>query len=217
MTTEIAAILASVPKRGESVFVSFRTGDPYQRISTGFKAALREARITTGDVVIHTLRHTAISRMMDANIDPRTIMEISGHSSLTMLERYTHPREQRKIEALEAINRPLLVTTRSQSDACAAVSRRAARGLKLKVPHHGSAGSSSARFVEAWRPDVVIVSAGRANRFGHPAPDVVRRYLDAGAAVFNTADEGAITLVTDGHTIDIRTMRGRTLRLKTNL
>ena len=87
----------------------------------------------------------------------------------------------------------------------------------MKVPHHGSAGSSSARFVEAWRPDVVIVSAGRANRFGHPAPDVVRRYLDAGAAVFNTADEGAITLVTDGHTIDIRTMRGRTLRLKANL
>ena len=86
----------------------------------------------------------------------------------------------------------------------------------VKVPHHGSAGSSSARFVEAWRPDVVIVSAGRANRFGHPAPDVVRRYLDAGAAVFNTADEGAITLVTDGHTIDIRTMRGRTLRLKAN-
>jgi hypothetical protein len=42
--------------------------------------------------------------MMDANIDPRTIMEISGHSSLAMLERYTHPREQRKIEALEAIN-----------------------------------------------------------------------------------------------------------------
>ena len=86
----------------------------------------------------------------------------------------------------------------------------------VKVPHHGSAGSSSTRFVEAWRPDVAIVSAGRANRFGHPAPDVVRRYLDAGAAVFNTADEGAITLVTDGHTIDIRTMRGRTLRLKTN-
>ena len=84
----------------------------------------------------------------------------------------------------------------------------------VKVPHHGSASSSSARFVEAWRPDVAIVSAGRANRFGHPAPDVVRRYLDSGAAVFNTAEEGAITLVTDGHTIDIRTMSGRQLRLK---
>ena len=58
------------------------------------------------------------------------------------------------------------------------------------------------------------MGAGRANRFGHPAPDVVRRYLDAGAAVFNTAEEGAITLVTDGHTIDIRTMSGRQLRLK---
>ena len=46
----------------------------------------------TGDVVIHTLRHTAISRMMDANIDPRTIMDISGHSSLAELDRYTSDR-----------------------------------------------------------------------------------------------------------------------------
>ena len=48
------------------------------------------------------------------------------------------------------------------------------------------------------------MSAGRANRFGHPAADVVRRYLDAGATVFNTAVDGATTLVTDGHTVEMR-------------
>ena len=32
-------------------------------------------------------------------------MEISGHSSLAMREGYTHPRELRKIEALEPIDR----------------------------------------------------------------------------------------------------------------
>ena len=97
-------ILARVPRKGSNVFISCRTGKPLQKILTGFKAAVRDAGLSN-DVVIHTLRRTAISRMMDANIDPRTIMEISGHSSLAMLERYTHPREQRKIEALEAINR----------------------------------------------------------------------------------------------------------------
>ncbi|MAG71060.1 MAG: tyrosine-type recombinase/integrase [Vicinamibacterales bacterium] len=213
VTPEIAGILASVPKRGPSVFVSFRTGNPYRGILTGFKAALRDAGITSGDVVIHTLRHTAISRMMDANIDPRTIMEISGHSSLAMLERYTHPREQRKIEALEAINRPLLGTTRSQSETEVAVSRRAASGTNFKVPHHGSAGSSSAAFVAATRPDLAVVSAGRANQFGHPAPEVVRRYLDRGARVLNTAADGAITIETDGRTVEVSTMTGRTMTL----
>ena len=89
-----------------------------------------------------------------------------------------------------------------------------ARLQVVKVPHHGSAGSSSAVFVEAARPDVAIVSAGRANRFGHPAADVVRRYLDAGATVFNTAVDGATTLVTDGHTVEMRTMSGRQVWLE---
>lgn len=82
------------------VFVSGRTGTRYTRILTGFKAAVLDAGIDPGDVVIHTLRHTALSRMMDAGKDVRTIMEISGHRSLAMLERYTHPTEQRKAEAL---------------------------------------------------------------------------------------------------------------------
>lgn len=103
LTREMRDILARGPRKGSHVFISCRTGKPLQKILTGFKAAVRDAGLSN-DVVIHTLRHTAISRMMDANIDPRTIMEISGHSSLAMLERYTHPREQRKVEALEAIN-----------------------------------------------------------------------------------------------------------------
>ena len=115
LTDELREILSRVPHRGEHVFTSYRTGTKFQKVGNGFRAAVCDAGITTGDVVIHTLRHTAISRMMDANIDPRTIMEISGHSSLAMLERYTHPREQRKIEALEAINRNSLVTQRSQT------------------------------------------------------------------------------------------------------
>ncbi len=215
VTREIAEILASVPKVGESVFISFRTGKPYRRILTGFKAARRDAGITTGDVVIHTLRHTAISRMMDANIDPRTIMEISGHNSLAMLERYTHPREQRKIEALEAINRPLMDTTRSQSEPGVAVSHTAVRGNNLKARHHGSRNSSSTEFVDATRPIVAVVSAGRANRFGHPAASVVQRYREAGASLFRTDRHGAITVETDGHQIRVRTMTGETLLLGT--
>jgi integrase len=113
MTAQMASILATVPRGdGTFVFVSGRRGTRYTRVLTGFKAALKDAGIDPAGVVLHTLRHTALSRMMDAGLDVRTIMEISGHSSLAMLERYTHPTEQRKAEAL---NTYALVTNRSQA------------------------------------------------------------------------------------------------------
>jgi competence protein ComEC len=62
----------------------------------------------------------------------------------------------------------------------------------LVVPHHGSKTSSSADFIDAVDPSLAIVSAGWRNRFGHPKPEVMERYADAGVPVLNTADSGAI-------------------------
>jgi competence protein ComEC len=62
----------------------------------------------------------------------------------------------------------------------------------LVVPHHGSKTSSSAAFIAALRPPLALVSAGWRNRFGHPRPEVVARYAEAGVPLFNTAVEGAL-------------------------
>ncbi|HZX72150.1 MAG TPA: DNA internalization-related competence protein ComEC/Rec2, partial [Rhodanobacter sp.] len=62
----------------------------------------------------------------------------------------------------------------------------------LLVPHHGSKTSSSAAFIAALRPPFALVSAGWRNRFGHPRPEVVARYTDAGVPLFNTAVHGAL-------------------------
>jgi len=48
----------------------------------------------------------------------------------------------------------------------------------LLVPHHGSKTSSSAAFLDAVRPAIAVAQAGYRNRFGHPAPEVVRRYAE---------------------------------------
>ena len=64
----------------------------------------------------------------------------------------------------------------------------------LLVPHHGSKTSSSMTFIAALQPPLALVSAGWRNRFGHPKPEVLARYADAGVPVFNTAMEGAIPL-----------------------
>lgn len=102
MTDELRAIFEAIPQQGsEYVFPSFRRkGQPYQRILTGFKAALLEAGITDPRVCIHTLRHTALSRMVTAGVDLRTVMDVSGHSRLEELQRYTHSNEQAKAAAL---------------------------------------------------------------------------------------------------------------------
>ena len=79
----------------------------------------------------------------------------------------------------------------------------------VKVPHHGSLTSSTSDFVRAIAPRLAVVSAGRANRFGHPAPDVLERYRQAGAEIFRTDRDGAVTIDSDGYSLDVHTFTGR--------
>jgi hypothetical protein len=55
-------------------------------------------------VTLHTLRPTALSRMIDGGLDDYTVMALSGHSSAKMLERYTHPTEKRQLSALASFD-----------------------------------------------------------------------------------------------------------------
>jgi competence protein ComEC len=79
----------------------------------------------------------------------------------------------------------------------------------IKVPHHGSSTSSSLEFVRALSPQAAVVSVGRSNTFGHPAPTVIDRYRRVGADVFRTDQDGAVSLSTDGYIVDIQTFTGR--------
>ena len=79
----------------------------------------------------------------------------------------------------------------------------------LKVAHHGSRSSSSPAFLRAYQPDIAVVSAGRGNLFGHPAPEVLHRLNGIRAALFRTDRDGAVTLETNGRTIEMTTASGR--------
>ncbi len=83
----------------------------------------------------------------------------------------------------------------------------------VKAAHHGSRTSSGPEFVAGLAPQLVVVSAGRANRFGHPDREVVSRYEDAGATVLRTDRDGAITIDTDGTTVRATTYTGRKITL----
>jgi competence protein ComEC len=88
------------------------------------------------------------------------------------------------------------------------------RTVILKAAHHGSATSSSDEFLDAAHPDAVIFSSGRDNRFGHPAPVVVERFARRRVAMFNTAEDGAVFVETDGKTVEVKgwTRRMMTIR-----
>ncbi len=77
----------------------------------------------------------------------------------------------------------------------------------LVVPHHGSRTSSTAAFIEAVSASVAVVSAGPNNQFGHPHPEVTRRYEDAGVRLLTTAERGSVTLTLAGDDLRVTTTR----------
>nr|MBQ6241916.1 DNA internalization-related competence protein ComEC/Rec2 [Lachnospiraceae bacterium] len=68
----------------------------------------------------------------------------------------------------------------------------------LKAGHHGSRFSTSATFLDRLQPRLAVISCGRNNRFGHPAPETLERLAAAGCRVLRTDEAGAITLSVAG-------------------
>lgn len=62
----------------------------------------------------------------------------------------------------------------------------------LKIGHHGSRSSSSEEFLGMLKPEFAIISAGAANRYGHPHEEVLARLADRSVKVFRTDKNGAI-------------------------
>jgi integrase len=83
------------------VFPHPATGKALTTVKTAFLAACRRAGIK--GLRFHDLRHTFASRLNAAGADPVTIMELLGHSSLKMTERYTHTNHEQKQRAVERL------------------------------------------------------------------------------------------------------------------
>lgn len=64
----------------------------------------------------------------------------------------------------------------------------------LKVGHHGSRTSTGDSLLRVASPQVAVISAGRRNRYGHPAPEVLARLARHGVRVLRTDEEGSVTV-----------------------
>ncbi len=87
-------------------------------------------------------------------------------------------------------------------DITTTVERQLARHLPavtvLKAAHHGSSSSSSDVFLKVVQPTVALISAGRKNAFGHPAPSTLARFRDSRIIVLSTSRWGSLRIETDG-------------------
>lgn len=114
-----------------------------------------------------------------------------------------------RVDGLDRNDRSLVVLVRYgelglllTGDVGVVPERRLARILEpvtvLKVAHHGSRSSTSSVLLEAIRPAVAVISAGRRNPFGHPSATVTGRLDEASIPWFTTATHGSLRLQTDG-------------------
>jgi competence protein ComEC len=75
----------------------------------------------------------------------------------------------------------------------------------LKVPHHGSGTSSSAKFIQTVQPKIAVLSCGLDNPYGHPHAETLYSYRKKGIRLYRTDYDGDITMTTDGMSIDVST------------
>jgi integrase len=79
-------------------------------LSTSLDAQHGTARTALGlpkDFVLHSLRHTFLTRLGDAGVDAFTIMRIAGHSTIAISQKYIHPSTEameRASDRLETFN-----------------------------------------------------------------------------------------------------------------
>lgn len=64
----------------------------------------------------------------------------------------------------------------------------------LKAGHHGSNTSTSWQLLQKTTPEIVIISAGSENRYGHPHEDVLARLKQIGATILRTDKAGSIEI-----------------------
>lgn len=85
----------------------------------------------------------------------------------------------------------------------------------LKAGHHGSASASCPAFLEWLSPDLVLLSAGRNNRYGHPSPEVITSLQSMNTARFCTAESGMIHLASWHGFLFLETAEGQVSCLST--
>ena len=112
LTDRAAAMLQEREAVKVSGFVfANRDGNPYlgtsinhlHRDASAPKIGGKRRALFPADFVMHSLRHTMLTRLGESGVDAFTIMRIAGHSSIVVSQRYIHPTPEAVERAFERL------------------------------------------------------------------------------------------------------------------
>ena len=87
----LKAYISGLPEGSNWLFPSIAAKEGHTMdIRKPFRRVVIAAGLNPDEVVRHTLRHTAITHLVQAGVDLPTVKRISGHKTLIMVERYAH-------------------------------------------------------------------------------------------------------------------------------
>lgn len=87
----LAAYVATLQPGEQWLFPSLAAKDGRTiNLDKPFRRCVLAAGLDVKQVVRHTLRHTAITHLVQAGVDLPTVKRISGHKNLSMVEKYSH-------------------------------------------------------------------------------------------------------------------------------
>jgi integrase len=100
LSAKSRAVLSDIP-RSKVIIRVFHAWSCSSSIKKSWHTALRLAEIE--DFHFHDLRHEATSRLFELGLNPMEVASITGHKSMQMLKRYTHPRVSDLADKLERL------------------------------------------------------------------------------------------------------------------
>jgi Phage integrase family len=110
ITESLAITLRGYVEAGDEeqkwLFPSTRSASGYtMNIEKSFRRVVAAAGLDLRQVVRHTLRHTAITHLVQAGVDLPTVQRISGHKTLQMVVRYSHQNGEHIQAAMDKLDR----------------------------------------------------------------------------------------------------------------
>lgn len=109
ITASLAQALARIDNQHSSewLFPATKrdTKTPYRRdMGRQFERAVTRAGLDPRKVTPHVMRHTGITRLVQAGVDIPTIQKISGHKTIAMVMRYVHLSDEHIDDSIAAID-----------------------------------------------------------------------------------------------------------------
>lgn len=166
----------------------------YQRL----RDAVRQAGVTESLAVQGTTVHEAEGCRLEVLNPPRDMTTgppVTGSSAgISPARSGTSLNNNSVVTRLDCGPHSLLFTADLETEGLLRLTDnwKATRIEVLKVPHHGARSSLELEWIRSVRPAYAVISVGRRNPYGHPAPQVLAAYEQIGTRLFRTDRDGAV-------------------------